>query len=130
MILWLQRFNVRPAMERGVLWAGRLVAAAAIPIYFLAFVGVVRRKRVTFKTTPKGEHQSQEVDGLSVFAPHLAIAAILAAGLGLGILRGHTAWIFMAWGIGISVVLSGFAVHLLGRRLAAALRLRHTTHNG
>jgi hypothetical protein len=129
-IFWLQRFNVRPTVERGVLWAGRLVTAAAIPIYFLAFVGVVRGKRVTFKTTPKGGNQGQEMDRLNVFAPHLAIAAILAAGLGLGILRGHTAWIFMAWGIVISAGLSGFAVHLLGQRLAAALRLRRTTHRG
>jgi cellulose synthase (UDP-forming) len=128
--LWLQRFNVRPTVERGMLWAGRLVTAAAIPIYFLAFVGVVRGKRVTFKTTPKGGNQGQEMDRLNVFAPHLAIAGILAAGLGLGILRGHTAWIFMAWGIVISAGLSGFAVHLLGRRLAAALRLRKTAHRG
>jgi cellulose synthase (UDP-forming) len=123
-MLWLQRFNVRPAQERGVLWAGRLVTTAAIPIYFLAFIGVVRRKRVTFKTTPKGGSQSQELDSPSVFAPHLAIAALVAAGLGIGILRGHTAWIFMAWGIGIAASFSGFPVHLLGRRLADALRAR------
>ena len=122
MLLWLQRFNIRPTIERGVLWAARLVTAAAIPVYFLAFVGVVRRKRVTFKTTPKGGNQSQEMDSLSVFTPHLTIAAIMAVGVSLGILRGHTAWIFMAWGIVISVVLSGFAVHLLCRRLAAAVR--------
>ena len=129
-VLWLQRFNVRPTVERGMLWAGRLVTATAIPIYFLAFVGVVRGKRVTFKTTPKGGNQGQEMDRLNVFAPHLGIAAILAAGLGLGILRGHTAWIFMAWGIVICAGLSGFAVYLLGQRLAAALRLRKTAHRG
>ena len=130
MMFWLQRFNVRPAVERGVLWAGRLVTAAAIPIYFLAFVGVVRRKRVTFKTTPKGGNQGQDLDELSVFAPHLVIAGILAAGLVLGLLRGHTAWIFMAWGIAISAVLSGFAAHLLCRRIAAAVRLRKRTYSG
>src|ERR1039458_226433 len=43
---------------------------AAIPIYFLAFVGVLRKKRVTFKTTPKGGNQSQDrksvVSGTSI----------------------------------------------------------------
>ena len=129
-MLWLQRFNVRPAQERGVLWAGRLVTVAAIPIYFLAFVGVVRRKRVVFKTTPKGGNQSQEMDSLRVFAPHLAIAALLAAGIGLGILRGHTDAVFIAWGAGISALFAGFAAHLLCRRLAAALRRRNETNDG
>ncbi len=72
-LLWLQRFNVRPEEERGMMWPGRLVTIAAIPIYFMAFVGVLRGKRVTFKTTPKGGNQSQDLDRLSVFAPHMAI---------------------------------------------------------
>ena len=121
-ILWLQRFNVRPAQERGMLWAGRLVTIAAIPIYFLAFVGVLRKKRVTFKTTPKGGNQSQDLDRLSVFAPHMVIVALLVGGMGVAVLLGHTGWVFLAWGTATSVLFSGFVVHLACRRMAAATR--------
>jgi hypothetical protein len=122
--LWLQRFNVRPAQERGMLWAGRLVTIAAIPIYFLAFVGVLRKKRVTFKTTPKGGNQSQELDRLSVFTPHMVIVALLVSGMGLAVLLGHTVWVFMAWGAATTLLFSGFFLHLAARRLAAAVRRR------
>jgi cellulose synthase (UDP-forming) len=121
-ILWLQRFNVRPAVEHGMLWAGRMVTIAAIPIYFMAFVGVLRGKRVTFKTTPKGGTQSQDLDRLSVFAPHMAIVTLLAAGMGLGVWLGHTIWVFMAWGAVTCVLFTGFAAHLACRRAAAAIR--------
>jgi cellulose synthase (UDP-forming) len=119
--LYLQRFNVRPGLERGILWSGRLVTVAAVPIYFLAFVGVLRKKRVTFKTTPKGGTQSQDMDRLSVFAPHLALSGLLIGGMGLAILLGHTIWVFMAWGVATSVLLSIFPVRLLWQRLATAI---------
>jgi hypothetical protein len=121
-ILWLQRFNVRPAQERGMLWAGRLVTTAVIPIYFLAFVGVIRKKRVTFKTTPKGGNQSQELDRLSVFAPHMVIVALLVTGMAVGVLLGHTSWVFMAWGAATSLLFSGFVAQLVCQRMAAAVR--------
>jgi hypothetical protein len=105
-----------------MLWAGRLVTIAAIPIYFLAFVGVLRGKRVTFKTTPKGGTQGQDLDRLSVFAPHMALVALLAAGLGLGAWLGHTIWVFMAWGAATCVLFTGFTAHLACRRAAAATR--------
>ncbi len=38
MIYWLQRFNIRPKLERGFLWAGRLLTITVIPIYLLALV--------------------------------------------------------------------------------------------
>jgi cellulose synthase/poly-beta-1,6-N-acetylglucosamine synthase-like glycosyltransferase len=121
-ILWLQRFNVRPAQERGMLWAGRLVTIAAIPIYFLAFIGVLRKKRVTFKTTPKGGNQSQNLDRFSVFAPHMVIVTLLVSGMGLAILLGHTVWVFLAWGAATSALFSGLVVQLACRRMAAAVR--------
>jgi hypothetical protein len=123
-IFWLQRFNVRPAQERGMLWAGRLVTIAAIPIYFLAFIGVLRGKRVTFKTTPKGGSQGQDLDRLSVFAPHMVIVAVLLAGLGLGVLLGHTVWVFLAWGTATCALFTGFVAHLACRLAAAAARRR------
>jgi cellulose synthase (UDP-forming) len=55
MALYLQRFNVRPTMERGVMWAGRVIGIASWPIFFMAFLGLVRGKRMSYKVTPKGQ---------------------------------------------------------------------------
>ena len=66
MLRWLQRFNVRPRQERGMMLVGRMLTIATIPIYFLALVGVLSGKRVTWKTTPKGATASRDSDGLRV----------------------------------------------------------------
>jgi cellulose synthase/poly-beta-1,6-N-acetylglucosamine synthase-like glycosyltransferase len=55
--LWLQQFNCDPISERGLLLRARLLSLAVSPIYFLAFVGVVRGKRLDYVVTPKGGHQ-------------------------------------------------------------------------
>jgi hypothetical protein len=123
LVLWLQRYNVRPREERGMYWEGRLVTIAATPVYLLAFLGVLRNKRVTFKTTPKGEG-GEEGDSLGVFAPHLALSGLIAAGLGIGFALGHRAGIFAAWGAGTAALLSGFPACLLWRRAMRAARSR------
>jgi cellulose synthase (UDP-forming) len=124
MLFWLQRFNVRPVLERGLLWAGRLLTVTVIPIYFLALVGVLRNRRVTFKTTPKGDAHGAEIaeDGLNVFKPHLVLTALILAGMGTAVLLGHTTWVFFAWGGVTAILLSVFSVPRLGRRLASAAR--------
>ena len=121
-ILWLQRYNVRPAQERGFLWAGRMVTIAVIPIYFLALIGVIRKKKVTFKTTPKGGTNGEELDRLSVFKPHMVIVALLLAGMGVGVWLGHTIWVYLAWGAVTSLLFSGYVVHLAFKRMTSAAR--------
>lgn len=121
--LWLQRYNVRPKAERGLFWAGRFLTIAAIPIYFIALVGVVRNKRVTFKTTPKGgKEDSQRDESLKVFTPHLAIGTTLAAGVALAIILGHTSPIFLAWGSATATLLFSFFIVKLSRRIMRAVR--------
>ena len=122
MILWLQKFNIRPKEERGMLWAGRLLTVAVIPIYFLALVGVVRNKRVTSKTTPKGDAGDQEEDPLRVFAPHLILSLIILAGMGAAFLLGHTTWVFLAWGCVTASLMAAFTIGQLCRRALSALR--------
>ena len=122
MLLWLQRFNVRPEEERGLMWSGRLLTIAAIPIYFLALVGVLRNKRVTWKTTPKGDADDQEEDPLRVFAPHLALSLTILAGMGAAFLLGHTTWVFLAWGCLTASLMAAFSIGQLCRRAFAALR--------
>lgn len=124
MLFWLQRYNVRPREERGMLWAGRLLTVTVIPIYFLALAGVVRNRRVTFKTTPKGDAPGQggEDDELNVFKPHLALAAIIAGGMVVAVVMGHTTWVFFAWGAVTGGLLSVFSVPRLCRRLVTRAR--------
>jgi cellulose synthase (UDP-forming) len=124
MQFWLQRFNIRPQVERGLFWAGRLLTITVIPIYFLALVGVLRNRRVTFKTTPKGNARGEEIeeDDLNVFKPHLALTGLILAGMGAGVLLGHTTWVFFAWGGVTAVLLSVFSIPRLCRRMASLLR--------
>ena len=127
MILWLQKFNIRPKEERGMLWAGRLLTVAVIPIYFLALVGVVRNKRVTFKTTPKGgEGRREYADDIRVFKPHLAISGIIVSGIFIGMMLGHTTWVFIIWGSVTAALLSAFSAPGLCGRLADVLRRGRT----
>jgi cellulose synthase (UDP-forming) len=122
MQLWLQRFNVRPLEERGLLWAGRFLTIAVIPVYFLALVGVLRNKRVTFKTTPKGENQGEEDTDLGVFRPHMVISGMIVTGMGIAAALGHTIWVFFAWGSVTAGLLSAFYLPRLCRRLIGCVR--------
>jgi cellulose synthase (UDP-forming) len=124
MMRWLQRFNVRPYEERGSYLAARIVTIACIPIYFLAFVGVLRNKRVTFKTTPKGDGEGEATDLVSVFKPHLVICAVLLAGMAIGWQLGHRIWVFDAWGLLTVTMYLGLAVSVVPRRVARARRVR------
>jgi cellulose synthase (UDP-forming) len=127
MVLWLQRFNVRPKEERGMFLAARLLTIAVIPVYFLALVGVLRNRRVTFKTTPKGGQRDGDADNdLRLFRPHLMLSGLIVAGMILAFLLGHRIWVFFAWGSVTAGLLSMFAFPRICRRLASSLRWRRT----
>lgn len=97
--LWLQRYNVRPKTERGMLWAGRLVSVAAWPVFFMAFVGALRGKRMKYKVTPKGGAAlgGDATDGIELFYPHILIGLLCLAGLISVPLTGRTADIMAFW---------------------------------
>ena len=122
-LLWLQRFNVRPREERGLLWAGRLLTVIVIPIYFLALIGVVRNKKMTFKTTPKGENSSGS-DSLRIFVPHLVLSGLMLVGMSVGLALGHRGWVFLAWGCVTTGLLSALFIGKLCKRLFKSLRWR------
>jgi cellulose synthase (UDP-forming) len=118
MLRWLQRFNVRPRQERGMMLVGRVLTIATIPIYFLALVGVLSGRRVSWKTTPKGAAAaSRDADGVGVFTPHIVLLLIILAGLDAGVSLRHTAPVFLAWGSVTAVAMSAFALASLGRQL-------------
>lgn len=62
---------------------GRLIGIFVQPVYFLAFVGVVRGKRLSFKVTPKGGRGGAG-SSLAVFRPQVALATVMALGIGSG----------------------------------------------
>lgn len=94
--LWLQRFNVRPKEERGPLLAGKVIGTMVLPIYFLALVGVLRGKRLTFKVTPKGEGQEKRIP-LSVFKPHLIFGFLMTAAVGASFETHDQSPVIMFW---------------------------------
>jgi cellulose synthase (UDP-forming) len=99
MALWMQRFHVRPKHEKGLLFAGKIISAASWPIFFLAFVGVVTGKRLTYKVTPKGKNKIINEDSISLFKPHIAIGIIALAGIISSIYTGRTSLVMMYWGV-------------------------------
>jgi cellulose synthase (UDP-forming) len=121
MLLWLQRFNIRPREERGLLLAGRLLTIAAIPIYFMALVGVLCNRRATWKTTPKGNGTAQDDDSLRVFLPHTALCLVVAAGIGAAIVLRHTSWVFLGWGCVTASAMSAFSIALIYKKVSRAL---------
>ena len=120
MLLWLQRFNVRPREERGMMWVGRILTIAAIPVYFLALAGVLSSRRATWKTTPKGGAADGDDDGLGVFMPHITLLLVIIGGLGVGIVLRHTAAVFLAWGSVTAGAMSAFVLAWVYRQVSRA----------
>ncbi len=70
MSLWLQRYNVHPREERGLLIPGMVVSMASWPIFFVALISVLMKKRLSYKITPKGSMVAPSENHLLLFMPH------------------------------------------------------------
>ena len=97
MSLWLQGFNIRPSEERGFHLPGKIVSLASWPIFFLAFLGVMRGKKLTYKVTPKGVDEEARRLTFRVFRIHLLIAAYCVVLVGTGMATHHRAAIMIGW---------------------------------
>jgi cellulose synthase (UDP-forming) len=98
--LWMQRFNVRPREERGLLLAGSVVNIAAWPIFLLALFGAVRGKRLTYKVTPKGHNtvgKSGHHEPIRLFLPHLIIGGLDLSLLATSLVTHRHAPIMIFW---------------------------------
>jgi cellulose synthase (UDP-forming) len=107
---WLQRLNVDPEHERGLLLAGRFVAIACWPIYFLAFLGVIRGQHLRYKVTPKGAGDRVSFR-LRTFAPHLAFGTVTAASVALSFCNHRQAGIIEFWALANTFLLYSVVVH-------------------
>jgi cellulose synthase (UDP-forming) len=114
--LWLQKFNVDPETESGLLLRGKLLTLAAWPIYLLAFISVLTRKRLTYAVTPKGSQQTQSVP-LTLFLPHLILGSASAIGLIYAISENHFAPLLVFWGAVNTVTMYGFILYIFAARI-------------
>jgi hypothetical protein len=105
--IWLQRFNIDPKKEKGFFLRGKLLFIAAWPIFFLAFVGVIRNKRLTYVVTPKGNDQ-KKTSTPELFIPHLILGTVTFVGMIIGYYTNHFALQMLFWAILNTVFMYGF----------------------
>jgi cellulose synthase/poly-beta-1,6-N-acetylglucosamine synthase-like glycosyltransferase len=96
--LWLQKFNCDPKTERGLLLRGKLLSLAVWPIYFLAFVGVVRGQRLSYVVTPKGG-QEENTYVPSLFHFHFILGSLTLIDIAAGFYRSFTSPVMLFWAI-------------------------------
>jgi hypothetical protein len=96
--LWIQRFNIQPKVERGLLLRGKLLFIAAWPVYFLAYIGALRRKNLTYVVTPKGNLQTGSYRP-TLFIPHFILGSITLLGVFGGIFFHHSAPQIIFWAV-------------------------------
>jgi cellulose synthase/poly-beta-1,6-N-acetylglucosamine synthase-like glycosyltransferase len=98
MSILMQKYNVCPKTERGVLLLGRIISIAAWPYYMTALFNVIIRRRLIYKVTPKGiRKEESEPHVLQLFGPHYSIAAYCLLCLIVAITRHHTSAIMLFW---------------------------------
>jgi cellulose synthase (UDP-forming) len=96
MSLFMQKFNIRPHAEKGLLLAGRVMNVAAWPFFFLALLGVLSGRRLVYHVTPKAEPISSS-SSLKPFTAHLAIGAYCLACILLAIIDHHRSPMMIFW---------------------------------
>jgi hypothetical protein len=108
--LRLQDYYINPDTEKGFQKYGMMVGIAAWPIYFLAFIGVIRNKRLSFKVTPKGESSITSTD-TKVFLPHIIVGSITAIDLLSIPFTHHHGAVMIFWAALITLSMYGIAFH-------------------
>ncbi len=105
--VWLQRFNIDPQIESGLMLSGRLLNWAAWPVYFIAFVGVLINRRLTYVVTPKGNQQSDD-NALVLFVPHVLLGTITLACLGASVVFSRYAPLLVFWAAVNTIIMYAF----------------------
>lgn len=93
---WLQRFNIEPKTEHGLLLRGKLLSLSAWPVFFLAFVRVVQGKPLSYVVTPKGDAHPAFYKP-SLFMPHFILGSITLFGIFIGIMLKHISGPMIFW---------------------------------
>lgn len=119
--LWLQKYNIDPKKESGLMLRAKLLNYAAWPIYFLAFVGVVRGKRLTYKVTPKGKEQKINTP-LSLFLPHFVLGTITVIDIVCAFYTKHESIQLLFWIIINSIVMYYFVASVCVQKITSLLQ--------
>ncbi len=101
--LWYHRFNILHKKEHGLMLAGKIVNLAVQPIFFLAFIGAVRNKKISFHVTPKGQ-DVDDVVSFRLFSFHIALGVLSLGSLVVGLILGRFSYILVFWAIANTIV--------------------------
>ncbi len=116
---WLQRFNARPAVERGLYLRGRVMGALAVPVYLFANIAAFRDRgqHTVFEVTPKAgsieirlKHRGQP----SVFRPHVVVTSIAGVGMVVALLLDHVDVVNFFWASVLTATGIGLGRHSRG----------------
>jgi cellulose synthase/poly-beta-1,6-N-acetylglucosamine synthase-like glycosyltransferase len=121
--LWLQRFSVDPQSESGLLLKGKLLTLAAWPIYFLAFLGVLTGKRLTYAVTPKGKQQETSVP-LTLFLPHFVLGTVTAIDILASSVLHHQSGPLLFWAALNTFIMYSFVLYVASQKAMIALLTR------
>ncbi|MBI3342056.1 glycosyltransferase [Candidatus Curtissbacteria bacterium] len=106
--LLFQRYNIDRKNESGFLLRGRLLQIAAWPIYLLALSLIIRGKRLSYKTTPKGSARVIYSSNLSLFIPHIVMGSLTLIALIASIWTRHNAPNLIFWALLNTLVMYSF----------------------
>ena len=107
LFFWLQRFNINPKEESGFMLNAKFLNWAAWPIYFLAFIGAITRKRLTYKVTPKGKEQNIHTN-ISLFLPHFILGSFTFIDIIASVYLHHLAIQLLFWAFLNTIVMYYF----------------------
>jgi cellulose synthase/poly-beta-1,6-N-acetylglucosamine synthase-like glycosyltransferase len=102
---WIQKFNIRPNKERGIMWAGMYIGIVAWPIYLTAFFALFKTKKLVYKVTPKGKKAKPQNLPVKLFLPHFALGFIALGCLVSAAYTGRDSAVMLFWAIVASVLL-------------------------
>lgn len=115
---WLQRFNIRPEKEKGLLPYGKAVSIAAQPIYMLAFFGALFGRKLSFKVTPKMRDLTTSRTPAKLFLPHFVLGTITLADLIVGLDTGRESPILIFWAATNTLLMYGVTFVALSGAIA------------
>jgi cellulose synthase/poly-beta-1,6-N-acetylglucosamine synthase-like glycosyltransferase len=114
--LWLQNFNIRPFLERGILWSAIVINIAVWPTFLMAFFQLFKRRKLGYKVTPKGQKTQKDPSIWQLFTPHFLIGGATLGLLVSSVFTERTSHIMVFWATltAFSLLLVPFAPQLAG----------------
>lgn len=120
----LQRYNIHSQRKLEMQVLGRIISIAAWPIYFLAFICVLLRKRLTYKVTPKGEDENVSPLHLKLFIPHFIFGGLALSAIISSFVTGRQDILMLLWAASSVLLMFTIPFIQLIVNVAAPIRLK------